>query len=441
MALSDNIVAYWSLTDLVDSAGSNTLTNNGAATFVTGKVGNAGNFVAASNQYLSIADNADLSMGDIDFTIAAWVNFTTVAASGIVSKSSGATAATLEYAIYFFTGLLRFQVSDGTTLTTRTASTFGLPASGTWYYVVAWHDSVANTINICVNDGTPDSASYSAGVQDSTHQFEIGRAFAAINRDIDGLVDEVGIWKRVLSGAEITELYNGGAGRDYTYIAGGAGPNYTLAAALGTYTLTGQATGLEAARILTALQGSFGLTGQDTALLRGFYLASEQGSFTLTGQAVGLLIARRLIAAQGSYGLTGQDVTLTYTPDGGPDYTLTADAGSYTLSGQAVSLIASRLLVAGAGAYVLTGQDASFLVSRLLAAGQGSYSLTGQAATLLISRLMVAGQGSYTLNGQAVTLVYSGEEAAVTPDSRVYVIPVEDRVYVIVEEDRTVIVQ
>ncbi len=39
----------------------------------------------------------------------------------------------------------------------------------------------------------------------------------------DGLIDEVGFWKgRVLSGAERTELYNAGAGRDYAYIIAGA---------------------------------------------------------------------------------------------------------------------------------------------------------------------------------------------------------------------------
>jgi hypothetical protein len=57
----------------LDSAGSSNLTNVNAATQAVGKVNNAAQFVRASNQNLTLPDNAALSMGDIDFTLAAWV--------------------------------------------------------------------------------------------------------------------------------------------------------------------------------------------------------------------------------------------------------------------------------------------------------------------------------------------------------------------------------
>lgn len=45
MALVDNLISYWSLADVNDAHGSNHLTNTNTVTFVTGKVGDAANFV------------------------------------------------------------------------------------------------------------------------------------------------------------------------------------------------------------------------------------------------------------------------------------------------------------------------------------------------------------------------------------------------------------
>lgn len=111
--------------------------------------------------------------------------------------------------------------NGGGTDTTVTANTFGAISAATWYFVVAWHDSVSNQIGISVN-GTADTAAHSAGVFDGTGPFAIGARVNATSDYWDGLIDEFGFWRRVLSGAEITELYNAGAGRDYAYIAGGA---------------------------------------------------------------------------------------------------------------------------------------------------------------------------------------------------------------------------
>lgn len=252
---------------------------------------------------------------------------------------------------------------------------------------------------------------------------------------------------------------------DYTFEdfdQSGGGPDYTLDADQGSYTLTGQSAALLAARRLTADAGSYSVSGQSAGLLAGRkleaatgsyslsgqsanlivsrLLTAAQGNYTLSGQAANLLVGRLLSAAQGTYILSGQDVTLTYSGEDGPDYTLTAETGSYALSGQAVSLIVNRLLSVDQGIYSLSGQAANLLFGRLLSAGAGSYTVSGQAAGLLVSRLLTANQGSYSLNGQTVTLVYSGSILPITPDSRVFVIAAEDRVYVIVAEDRVLAV-
>lgn len=215
--LLDGLVFYWTGDNLVDSVGGLTLTNNNGVTFVTGKVGNGGQFVSASSRSLSIADNATLSMGDIDFTIAAWVQLASKPATfpGAVSKYG--TSPQREYFIGYRSDLDRFYFevghSGGSTRTVN-ADNLGAPSLGTWYLLIATHDSVANTISIQGNNGTADTVAHTQGTNDSTAPFQIGARSTAY---WNGLVDEVGIWKRVLTAGERTTLYAGGAGVSHPF--------------------------------------------------------------------------------------------------------------------------------------------------------------------------------------------------------------------------------
>src|SRR3990167_6439218 len=83
------------------------------------KSGNAAQFTAANLEYLSITDNAALSMGDIDFTIAGWFRFDSVASNQAL-MGKDAIAGVRGYGMYFnqATPALRFTVSpDGTAVT------------------------------------------------------------------------------------------------------------------------------------------------------------------------------------------------------------------------------------------------------------------------------------------------------------------------------------
>lgn len=182
----------------------------------------------------------------------------------------------------------------------------------------------------------------------------------------------------------------------------------SLSAEHGSFSLTGQSVALTTARKLLCSAGAFTLTGQAVGLSRGRVLPAGQVSFTLSGQAVSLTAARKIVAAQGSLSLTGQDVTLTYTPIGGPDYTLTCAAGSFALSGQAVGLVAARKLTFVSGSFTLDGQAVTLSAGRNVAAGNGSFILTWQDAGLFAARKIAPEYGAISLTGQDVTLAYSG---------------------------------
>lgn len=220
--LYEGLVSYWRLGEVsgsrADSIGSNTLTDNNTVTQADGKLGKAGQFTAANSEYLSIADNASLSTGDIDFTFCAWVYADSLGANRfIVTKSNLSTLGEYFLAYSTATSRFRFAIQNASTFVTIDADVLGAPSTATWYFIVGWHDSVANTVNIQVNNGTANSGTTGATVPaDSAQAFQLG-AQSVPGDYWNGRIDSVGFWKRVLTAAERTALYNYGAGRAYPF--------------------------------------------------------------------------------------------------------------------------------------------------------------------------------------------------------------------------------
>jgi len=226
-SLLTGIVAYWKCDEasgnLLDSVGSNHLTTSNVGS-TTGKIGNCRDWDLSTSSNALINDNADLSMGDIDFSICAWVNLKSKPASvmNIVCKRQNENNPHgLEYWIRWINTSDRFEFlvsNNGEVggMTTLTATNFGAPSLATWYFIAARHDAAANVISISVNDGTPNTASHSGGAYDGTEKFGIGNT-AFPNGYFDGQIDEVGLWKRYLTDAEITTLYNGGTGKTHPF--------------------------------------------------------------------------------------------------------------------------------------------------------------------------------------------------------------------------------
>lgn len=226
MALSDNLIAYWPLDEAsgvrADAHGTNDLADNGTVAQGAAIVqGNSADFTP--NQFLSIASNADLSTGDIDFTFAGWVVFDSfTGAPAILGKDNGG-AGEREYGLYGYTSgtnRLRWVVSSNGTGEQGAVEITGL-TTATPYFVVCGHDSVNDVTFMSVNDGAMTTTAWSGGVRAGTGQFRLGDV-PLTSLYMNGRLDEWGFWKRVLTSAEITELFNAGAGRTYSYIVGGA---------------------------------------------------------------------------------------------------------------------------------------------------------------------------------------------------------------------------
>lgn len=201
------------------------------------------------------------------------------------------------------------------------ANTFTVTDGTSWAVLYGGHRSANTDIEVPPTGATNRSDNADATDELATHDTNGGvTSWSSTNQTLTGTSSG---WRTV-----VVELVAAGA------------TNYTLTAAKGTFTLTGQAANLKAARTLPAATGSFTLTGQAAGLITAKSLTASAGSFILGGQTVSLKVARVLSASAGSFTFAGQAATLTYTP-GTTNYTLIAETGVFTLTGRDAALLYS----------------------------------------------------------------------------------------------------
>lgn len=161
----------------------------------------------------------------------------------------------------------------------------------------------------------------------------------------------------------------------------------SIAAEVGTYTLSGQSVGYW----LSAVPGAYTLTGNAVALSAS--LIGGTGTYTLTGQTAGLGRSAYLLASWRPKVRAWSLWSATGAVAIGQGSRSSAAETTYRLQGQTAS--SALTLLAATGSYAVTGGDALFAVTRR--AEPGEYTLTGTAALLATSINAVT--GVYTLTG------------------------------------------
>ena len=248
MALIDQLLAYYKLDEssgnaLDSTANAKTLTNTGTAGYSAGKINNAVDF-GASNTTKNLNRLETGALGllmDSNFTVNFWLNLTTqVTTTGnqtVICWSDDTTAnkkGYFEFQLYDNAGtpataINRVDSAGADQVTGNLTFTVG-----TWYMVtLTWDGSNMKSYR----DGSGSAWLTVASTRTGTNTAAGHNTRVAIGeldvttRAISGLIDEMGWWNRVLSAAEITELYNGGAGLQYPF--GTSGPIIKLSTLLG----------------------------------------------------------------------------------------------------------------------------------------------------------------------------------------------------------------
>lgn len=171
-------------------------------------------FDGGSVQFLSIADNAALSMGvGVRMTMVAWVYLESLAAlQFVVCKTLAGAAASNEYLLRINNSTSKFDFIVSNGAANQSVATVATIAVNSWYFVTCYYDGT--NIGISLNNAAFATSAFSSDITDGTQNFRFG-AGGAGSSPYTGHLDCVGIWKRVLTVAELTTLYNGGIGTAY----------------------------------------------------------------------------------------------------------------------------------------------------------------------------------------------------------------------------------
>jgi hypothetical protein len=168
---------------------------------------------------LSIADNADMSTGDIDYTFGGWLYLDTKTA--VMAAVSKWETDGFEYILFYDSSAdrLTWIVGNGagSPIATVVASNFGNVPTATWIHFVAWHDAGGNLAGIRINDTSENTAVTSGTGGEGAEGFKLGANAATPANFWNGRIDAVGFWKRLLTAGEKTELFNSGSGVEHPF--------------------------------------------------------------------------------------------------------------------------------------------------------------------------------------------------------------------------------
>ena len=219
--VTTNLVAWYDPADSVSYPGSGTTISNLASASLPGTMSN----ITYTNPYfayngtsstLSVADAATLEPGTGDFSLEAWVYYSTITGSSrvIVSKTDGGLAADWSYGIRTISnGSTYFEVGNGTT--SVTSPTFTV-TTGQWYQVVGvWTNVASNSIALYVNGVSQGSNSHSfASVKNSTRPMFFGSfdGGATFGQWFNGRMGVARIYNTALTGAQVLQNFNADRG-------------------------------------------------------------------------------------------------------------------------------------------------------------------------------------------------------------------------------------
>ncbi|MDJ0709612.1 MAG: DNRLRE domain-containing protein [Woeseiaceae bacterium] len=215
-------IAHWKLdetsgTTAADSVGGNDGTATNGPVWVPGIVDGALNF-DGDNDYVDVG-NMDVSGSGL--TMTAWFNATTLSDDGrLISKATGTNASDAIWQLSLVSAgaqyRIRMRISASGATTTMADSSVDLEP-GRWYLAAATYDNAGGQMKLYLDGVEVASGSHSAGGTldtDSAVPVWIG-ANGTLARFFHGRIDDVRVYDRPLSAAEISDLFamgNGGGG-------------------------------------------------------------------------------------------------------------------------------------------------------------------------------------------------------------------------------------
>ncbi|MFB6179867.1 MAG: LamG domain-containing protein [Halorientalis sp.] len=213
----NDYVSYYPLDgDAIDHAGSNDGTPVGGVSYESSKVGEAAVFDDSGDQHIELADGS--TFGDSSFTVAAWAKVDAQADQGlrtiIARQTKSGTYTERTFVLWFDVGNAYFgaetlasRLSDSGQ--TRTVTTDENYTDGDWHHVTMTVDG-GNEMKLYVDGIEQGSQSLSGDPFTGDAPTWLGQEPGRDDRPLDGNVDDVQIFDRVLSPTEVDAIYSAG---------------------------------------------------------------------------------------------------------------------------------------------------------------------------------------------------------------------------------------
>jgi hypothetical protein len=212
--LTNDLISLWSFEGepWVDSIGTNTLTEAGTVTFPSGLVGLSAGF-SSSPDALTTAASTNLTVTN-GFSFALWTYLSATNANGPLLVKDTVTDGGRVIASYYSSAGQNFRIAICTNLTgatiTYVTGVTNQHALDQPYFVAGVFNPTNKTVSLWV--GTTNANSlvmekeqvFDPWIKDS-HTTPI--RFGAWSTYLNGKIDEAGIWRRALSGADVTNVW------------------------------------------------------------------------------------------------------------------------------------------------------------------------------------------------------------------------------------------
>lgn len=213
--IATSIIAYWKMEEnnanRADATGNGkTLTDVTTTANTTGKIGSAATF-SSDRLTLSQALNAD-------FSISFWVKFSGTGQQVIIGKNN--FDSTFDQGFFLqLNGSGQITAGWIASGTFRSAFSSKVVTTGVWYHVAFTWDDTAEVGRLVV-DGVYEN-SYGGSMSTPPSDLLTVGSLSPTGQVLGfgGQLDEVGLWSKVLSTAEILSLYNGGSPITYPFTA------------------------------------------------------------------------------------------------------------------------------------------------------------------------------------------------------------------------------
>lgn len=221
-----NISAGTSIEDLTGNPNAyspttfaNTGTVVGSLASTAGYVGGGFNFSGSGTDYVRVPNQAELNVGQGDFSVDAWVKLDdTIGVRVIVEKRNNTTNLRTKGWSFFthYNGALALQMGDGTPagITNFVAPANTALQKNIWYHVAATVERGKKDGGRLYVDGNlihTFNPTNREGSLDVAEPLIIGTALRGLSwHGFDGVIDEVELFKRALTQSEIQAIYQAG---------------------------------------------------------------------------------------------------------------------------------------------------------------------------------------------------------------------------------------